>query len=330
MAILVCGGAGYIGSHTVSELLDKGEEVVIVDNLQSGHKAAVLEKAHLCVGDLRDESFLESVFQQFSIQSVIHFAADSLVGESVSAPLKYYENNVYGTLCLLKVMEKYGVKKIVFSSTAATYGEPNNIPIVETDPTIPTNPYGETKLAVEKMLKWADQAYGIKHVILRYFNVAGAHMDGILGEDHSPETHLIPIILQVALGKRESISIFGDDYATEDGTCIRDYIHVTDLANAHILALTKLEKDQESAIYNLGNGNGFSVKEVIEAARKVTGHPIPAIVSPRRAGDPAKLVASSDKAMKELNWNPQYENLETIILSAWEWFKKHPAGYPKQ
>ncbi|OIJ17038.1 UDP-glucose 4-epimerase GalE [Anaerobacillus alkalilacustris] len=330
MAILVCGGAGYIGSHTVSELLDRGEDVVVVDNLQNGHRDAVLEKATLCVGDLRDEKFLDTVFNEFKIDAVIHFAADSLVGESVTAPLKYYDNNVYGTLCLLKVMEKHGVKKIVFSSTAATYGEPKNIPILETDPTIPTNPYGETKLAVEKMLKWADEAHGIKHVILRYFNVAGAHMKGILGEDHSPETHLIPIILQVALGKREEISIFGDDYDTEDGTCIRDYIHVTDLADAHILALNKLNEEETSAIYNLGNGNGFSVKEVIEAVRKVTNHPIPAIVSPRRAGDPAKLVASSEKAMKELGWSPKYANLETIILSAWEWFKKNPNGYPKQ
>lgn len=330
MAILVCGGAGYIGSHTVSELLDRGEEVVVVDNLQSGHKAAVLEKATLCIGDLRDEKFLENVFQEYKIAAVIHFAADSLVGESVTVPLRYYENNLYGTLCLLKVMVKYDVKKIVFSSTAATYGEPKNIPILETDPTIPTNPYGETKLAVEKMLKWADEAHGIKHVVLRYFNVAGAHMNGILGEDHSPETHLIPIILQVALGQREAISIFGDDYDTEDGTCIRDYIHVTDLADAHILALNKLTKDGTSAIYNLGNGNGFSVKEVIEVVRKVTGHPIPAIVAPRRAGDPGKLVASSEKAMRELEWCPQYATLEAMVLSAWEWFKKNPTGYLKQ
>ncbi len=330
MAVLVCGGAGFIGSHTVSELLDRGEEVVIVDNLQSGHKAAVLDKATLCVGDLRDEAFLETVFEKHEIDAVIHFAADSLVGESVNVPLKYYENNVYGTMCLLKVMEKFNVKKIVFSSTAATYGEPKNIPILETDPTIPTNPYGETKLAVEKMLKWADEAHGIKHVILRYFNVAGAHMNGVLGEDHSPETHLIPIILQVALGQREAISIFGDDYDTEDGTCIRDYIHVTDLADAHILALNKLNIENTSAVYNLGNGNGFSVKQVIEAVRKVTDHPIPAVVSPRRAGDPAKLVASSEKAMKELDWQPQYADIETIILSAWEWFKKNPTGYPKQ
>ncbi|WP_175637827.1 UDP-glucose 4-epimerase GalE [Metabacillus schmidteae] len=329
MAVLVCGGAGYIGSHTVSELLDRNEEVVVVDNLQKGHLPAVLEGAKLYNGDLRDEAFLKSVFQENEIEAVIHFAADSLVGESVEKPLQYYENNVYGTMCLLKVMTEFNVKKIVFSSTAATYGEAENIPIVETDPTVPTNPYGETKLAVEKMLKWSEQAYGLKYVVLRYFNVAGAHMKGKLGEDHDPETHLIPIILQVALGDREKIMIFGDDYKTEDGTCIRDYIHVTDLADAHILAIEKLRKENTSATYNLGNGNGFSVKEVIETARKVTGHPIPAEVAPRRAGDPAVLIASSEKAIKELGWKPKYADLHTMIESAWNWFQKNPKGYQK-
>ncbi|PMC37537.1 UDP-glucose 4-epimerase GalE [Bacillus sp. UMB0899] len=329
MAVLVCGGAGYIGSHTVSELLDRNEEVVVVDNLQKGHLPAVLEGAKLYKGDLRDEAFLKSVFQENEIEAVIHFAADSLVGESVEKPLQYYENNVYGTMCLLKVMTEFNVKKIVFSSTAATYGEAENIPIVETDPTVPTNPYGETKLAVEKMLKWSEQAYGLKYVVLRYFNVAGAHMKGKLGEDHDPETHLIPIILQVALGDREKIMIFGDDYKTEDGTCIRDYIHVTDLADAHILAIEKLRKENTSATYNLGNGNGFSVKEVIETARKVTGHPIPAEVAPRRAGDPAVLIASSEKAIKELGWKPKYADLHTMIESAWNWFQKNPKGYQK-
>ncbi len=329
MAVLVCGGAGYIGSHAVSELLDRNEEVVVVDNLQKGHLPAVLEGAKFYNGDLRDEAFLKSVFQENDIEAVIHFAADSLVGESVEKPLQYYENNVYGTMCLLKVMTECGVKKIVFSSTAATYGEAENIPIVETDPTVPTNPYGETKLAVEKMLKWSEQAYGLKYVVLRYFNVAGAHMEGKLGEDHAPETHLIPIILQVALGDREKIMIFGDDYKTEDGTCVRDYIHVTDLAEAHILAIEKLRKENTSATYNLGNGNGFSVKEVIETARKVTGHPIPAEVAPRRAGDPAVLIASSEKAIKELGWQPKYADLHTIIESAWNWFQKNPKGYQK-
>ncbi len=329
MAVLVCGGAGYIGSHAVSELLDRNEEVVVVDNLQKGHLPAVLDGAKLYNGDLRDETFLKSVFQENDIEAVIHFAADSLVGESVEKPLQYYENNVYGTMCLLKVMTECNVKKIVFSSTAATYGEAENIPIVETDPTVPTNPYGETKLAVEKMLKWSEQAYGLKYVVLRYFNVAGAHMEGKLGEDHDPETHLIPIILQVALGDREKIMIFGDDYKTEDGTCIRDYIHVTDLADAHILAIEKLRKENTSATYNLGNGNGFSVKEVIETARKVTGHPIPAEVAPRRAGDPAVLIASSEKAIKELGWKPKYADLHTMIESAWNWFQKNPKGYRK-
>ncbi|MFV2047353.1 UDP-glucose 4-epimerase GalE [Metabacillus sp. YM-086] len=329
MAILVCGGAGYIGSHAVSELLDRKEEVVVVDNLQKGHLPAVLEGATFYNGDLKDEEFLRNVFKENNIEAVIHFAADSLVGESVEKPLQYYENNVYGTVCLLKVMTEYNVKKIVFSSTAATYGEAENIPIVEHDPTVPTNPYGETKLAVEKMLKWSEQAYGLKYVVLRYFNVAGAHMEGKLGEDHDPETHLIPIILQVALGNREKIMIFGDDYQTEDGTCIRDYIHVTDLADAHILAIQKLRKDNTSATYNLGNGNGFSVKQVIETARTVTGHPIPAEVAPRRAGDPAVLIASSEKAINELGWKPKYADLHTIIESAWNWFQNHPKGYQK-
>ncbi|MDT2048105.1 MULTISPECIES: UDP-glucose 4-epimerase GalE [Bacillaceae] len=327
MAVLVCGGAGYIGSHTVAELLDKGKDVVVVDNLQKGHKEAILEGVRLYVGDLRDTEFLDEVFQENEIESVVHFAADSLVGESVTDPLTYYDNNVYGALCLLKVMNKHGVKHIVFSSTAATYGEAKNFPILEDDPTEPTNPYGETKLAIEKMLKWSEKAYGLRYVVLRYFNVAGAHLDGKLGEDHTPETHLIPIILQVALGKREHISIFGDDYDTKDGTCIRDYIHVTDLADAHVLALEKLARDNTSGTYNLGNGNGFTVKEVIDAARKVTNHSIPAIVAPRRAGDPAKLVASSQRAMDELGWNPRYTSMEQMIESAWKWFQAHPEGY---
>ncbi|MBZ4683849.1 MAG: UDP-glucose 4-epimerase [Fusobacteriaceae bacterium] len=329
MNILVCGGAGYIGSHAVAELIQRGENVIVVDNLQKGHKDAVWEGAKLYVGDLRDKEFLDKVFKENKIDAVIHFAADSLVGESVQEPIKYYNNNVYGTMCLLEVMKENNVKKIVFSSTAATYGEPENIPILETDKTFPTNPYGETKLAVEKMLKWAEGAYGIKHVILRYFNVAGAHESGKIGEDHAPETHLIPIILQVALGKREKIFIYGEDYDTKDGTCIRDYIHVMDLVDAHILAVKKLFDTEESGIYNLGNGNGFTVKEVIEVARKVTGHAIPAEVADRRAGDPAKLVASSEKAIKELGWQPKYADLEKIIESAWNWHKNNPNGFEK-
>lgn len=323
---MVCGGAGYIGSHTVAELLARGEEVVVADNLQKGHKAAVLG-GRLMIGDLRDGEFMDRVFTENEIEAVIQFAADSLVGESVGDPLKYYNNNVVSTLCLLGKMKEYGVNKIVFSSTAATYGEPESIPILESDKTEPTNPYGETKLAVEKALKWADNAYGIKYTALRYFNAAGAHISGKIGEDHTPETHLIPIVLQVALGQREHIGIFGDDYKTEDGTCIRDYIHVTDLSDAHILALDKMRKAGTSGIYNLGNGKGFSVKEVIELAREVTGHPIPAKIEARRAGDPAVLVASSEKAKKELGWKPKYNDLKTIISTAWEWHKNHPNGY---
>lgn len=326
MSVLVCGGAGYIGSHTVAELLDRGENVVIADNLQKGHKEAVLG-GKLMIGDLRDSDFLDKVFTENDIESVIQFAADSLVGESVGDPLKYYNNNVVSTLCLLTKMKQYGVDKIVFSSTAAVYGEPKNVPIMETDPTVPTNPYGETKLSVEKALRWCYEAYDIKYTALRYFNAAGAHISGKIGEDHNPESHLIPIILQAALGKRECITIFGDDYNTEDGTCVRDYIHVTDLADAHILALNKMRKDGKSNIYNLGNGNGFSVKEVVDIAREVTGVDIKAKLGERRPGDPAVLVASAEKAKKELGWQPKYDDLGTIIETAWKWHKDHPNGY---
>lgn len=327
MSILVCGGAGYIGSHAVAALLRKQESVIVIDNLQTGHKEAVLDGAKFYEGDIRDEKFLESVFEKETIDAVMHFAADSLVGESMENPIKYYENNVYGAMKLLKVMNKFEVKNIVFSSTAATYGEPNVMPIEEVTPTTPTNPYGETKLAVENMLLWVEKAYGIKHVIFRYFNVAGADISGLLGEDHNPETHLIPIILQVALGKREFINIFGDDYPTPDRTCIRDYVHVMDLVDAHILGLEKLRQTGQSEIYNLGNGNGFSVKEVIEAVRKVTAQPIPSKITKRREGDPAQLIASSQKAIDKLRWRPKYSSLESMIESAWEWYKKHPEGY---
>ena len=327
--ILVCGGAGYIGSHTVFELINRGEEVVIVDNLQTGHIEAVHPKAKFYQGDIRDGAFLDKVFTENKIDAVIHFAANSLVGESMVDPLKYYDNNVYGTQILLQAMNRNDVKKIVFSSTAATYGEPENIPILETDKTCPTNTYGETKLAMEKMMKWADLAHGIKHIALRYFNVAGAYVTGEIGEDHSPETHLIPLILQVPLGKREHITIFGDDYATEDGTCIRDYIHVSDLADAHILAVHKLLAGSDSNVYNLGNGEGFSVKQMIDAAREVTGHPIKAVIEGRRAGDPAKLVASSEKAMRELNWKPKHTNVKDVIRSAWNFHQNNPNGFGK-
>lgn len=326
MAVLVAGGAGYIGSHTVAQLLDANEEVVVLDNLQKGHKAAVLG-GKFYEGDLRDEAVTDKVFTENKIDAVIDFAADSLVGESVGEPLKYYKNNVGSTVALLEAMKKYGVKNIVFSSTAATYGEPKSIPILESDPTVPTNPYGETKLAVEKALKWSDNAYGIKYTALRYFNAAGAHISGKIGEDHNPESHLIPIILQAALGQREAITVFGSDYDTPDGTCVRDYIHVTDLAEAHVLAVKRLRAGGESIICNLGNGCGFSVREVIETARKVTGINIKEIAGARRAGDPGTLIASSDKAKAELGWNPKYNSLETIISTAWEWHKNNPDGY---
>lgn len=327
MSVLVLGGAGYIGSHTVYELIDKGEEVIIADNLQTGYMKAVHPKAKFYKGDIRDKEFLDSLFQKEKPEAVIHFAANSLVGESMVDPLKYYDNNLYGTMVLLKSMVENKIGKIVFSSTAATYGEPENIPILETDKTEPSNTYGETKLAMEKLFKWVAQAHGIKYVSLRYFNACGAHKSGNIGEAHNPETHLIPLILQVPNNKRPEIKIFGDDYDTPDGTCIRDYIHVTDLANAHILAIEYLKKGGENNIFNLGNGTGFSVKQVIDISRKVTNHLIPAVICPRRAGDPAKLIASSEKAKNVLKWQPIYTDLETIIESAWRWHKNHPDGY---
>ncbi|MDT8719096.1 UDP-glucose 4-epimerase GalE [Clostridium sp. 19966] len=328
MSILVCGGAGYIGSHMVAELLENGKEVVILDNFQKGHRDAVKGKK-VYEGDLRDRKILDKVFTENDIEAVIDFAADSLVGESVTEPLKYFNNNVGGTISLLEAMRDHGVKYIVFSSTAATYGEPERIPIDEEDKTFPTNPYGESKLTVEKILKWSDKAYGIKYTALRYFNAAGAHPSGEIGEDHRPETHLIPLILQVALGKRDKIMIFGNDYDTEDGTCVRDYVHVMDLANAHLLALDRLKNGGDSAIFNLGNGKGFSNMQMVEAVRKVTGVNIKAEMAPRRAGDPATLIASSEKAIKELNWKPKYNSLEQIIETAWKWHQAHPNGYEK-
>ena len=327
MRLLVLGGAGYIGSHTAVELLDRGHEVVIADNLITGYKQAVPKEAVFYQGDIRDYNFLNNLFKKEKIDAVIHFAAFSLVGESVTNPLKYYENNLYGTKVLLQAMIDNNVDKIVFSSTAATYGEPENIPILESDRTCPTNPYGETKLAMEKMMKWSANAYQLRYVSLRYFNACGAHKSGKLGEAHNPESHLIPLVLQVPNGKRESVSIYGPDYDTPDGTCIRDYIHVTDLAEAHILAVEYLMKGGESNVFNLGNGVGYSVREVIETARKVTGHPIPAVEIPRRAGDPARLVASGEKAKTVLGWEPKITSLEDIIRSAWVWHSTHPNGY---
>lgn len=327
MAILVLGGAGYIGSHTVYELIDAGREVVVADNLVTGFKAAVHPKAKFYQIDLRNRAEVDSLFEKEKIDGVIHFAAFSQVGESMTKPLKYYENNLGGTTVLLQSMVAHGVDKIVFSSTAATYGEPERVPILESDKTQPTNCYGETKLAMEKLMRWTGIAHPLHYVALRYFNACGAHASGKIGEAHDPETHLIPLILQVPLGKREKISIFGDDYPTKDGTCVRDYIHVSDLAQAHILALDYLMNGGESNVFNLGNGVGFTVKEVIDVARSATGHAIPAEIVPRRAGDPAQLVASSEKAKTILGWKPKYDSLETIVASAWNWHKAHPNGF---
>lgn len=330
LSILVLGGAGYIGSHAVYQLIDKNVDVVVVDNLLTGHQQAIHPKAKFYQGNIKDKVFLQQVFEKEQIESVIHFAASSLVWESMSNPIKYFDNNVYGTQVLLDVMRDYGVNQIVFSSTAATYGEQKIMPITEDALTNPTNTYGETKLIMEKLMKWCDVAYGIKFVSLRYFNVAGARATGEIGEDHNPETHLIPVILQVALGQREFISIFGDDYETYDGTCIRDYVHVEDLIDAHILALQYLQNGGESIVLNLGSSKGYSVKEIVEAAREITGHPIPTKIVERRAGDPGTLIASSEKAKRVLEWNPKRTSIQNIIQDAWNWHRTHPDGYSKE
>ena len=327
MAILVCGGAGYIGSHAVHALVEKGEQVVIVDNLQTGHRGALNPAAKFYEGDIRDASVLDKIFTENKIEAVIHFAANSLVGESMEKPLLYFNNNVYGMQVLLEGMVKHGVDKIVFSSTAATYGEPKRVPIHEDDETCPTNTYGETKLTMEKMMKWVSRANGVRYVSLRYFNAAGALPDGSIGEDHKTETHLIPLILQVPTGRRDHITVFGDDYPTPDGTCLRDYIHVVDLADAHVLALEYLRKGGASDIFNLGNGQGFSVKEMIAAAEKATGRSIKVEIGARRAGDPAQLIASSEKARTVLGWKPQFTDVEQVIGTAWKWHESHPHGY---
>ena len=327
MAILVCGGAGYIGSHAVHVLVEKGEQVVIVDNLQTGHRGALNPAAKFYEGDIRDASVLDKIFTENKIEAVIHFAANSLVGESMEKPLLYFNNNVYGMQVLLEAMVRHGVDKIVFSSTAATYGEPKRVPIHEDDETCPTNTYGETKLTMEKMMKWVSRANGVRYVSLRYFNAAGALPDGSIGEDHKTETHLIPLILQVPTGRRDHITVFGDDYPTPDGTCLRDYIHVVDLADAHVLALEYLRKGGASDIFNLGNGQGFSVKEMIAAAEKATGRSIKVEIGARRAGDPAQLIASSEKARTVLGWKPQFTDVEQGIGTAWKWHESHPHGY---
>ncbi len=329
MSILICGGAGYIGSHNVRAFKAHGEDVIVIDNLATGHRASVPDDIKFYEGDIRDGAFLDRVFHEHEneIEAVIHFCAFSLVGESVEKPLKYFNNNVGGMISLLEAMYRNNVKRIIFSSTAATYGEPERIPILESNPAKPTNPYGESKLIMEKMIHWAGLQHGIKYVALRYFNVAGAWHDGTIGEDHHPETHLVPLILQVPLGKRKSITVYGSDYPTKDGTCIRDYVHVEDLARAHILALEYLRNGGDSNIFNLGSGDGYSVMEMIKAARDATGHDIAFEIGARRAGDPARLVADSTKAHEILGWTPEITDMKEIIASAWKWHKSHPEGY---
>ena len=324
MRVLVTGGAGYIGSVVTEELVGDGHEVVVYDSLYKGHRGAVVEGAELVEADLMDGERLRQTFRERGTEAVIHMAADSLVGESVLNPSKYYRNNVVAGLVLLDAMNEAGVRRIVFSSTAATYGEPEKQPIEEADATNPTNTYGQTKLAFEHALRWYEHAYGIRYASLRYFNAAGA--TARCGEMHDPESHLIPIILQAAAGRREAVEIYGEDYPTRDGTCVRDYIHVVDLARAHILSLSIL--GERSAIYNLGcGGDGYTVKEVIDVARAATGRDIRVRVGQRRAGDPAFLVASSARIKRELGWSPQFQDLRLIVQSAWDWMQAHPDGY---
>jgi UDP-glucose 4-epimerase len=323
--VFVTGGAGYIGSVATEMLLDAGHRVVVFDNLAKGHRKAVDPRAVFLEGDIADGALVERTLEAHRVDAVMHFAAHSLVGESMENAAKYFDNNVSAGLTLLNAMLRAGVRMMVFSSSAATYGMPERSPIEESDSTAPINPYGESKLVYEQLLSWFDKVHGIKFVSLRYFNAAGASEQ--YGEVHDPETHLIPLVLQVALGQRPQVQIYGEDYETPDGTAIRDYIHVIDLAEAHVLALDWLRRDGESHIFNLGNGAGFSVREVIEAARRVTGHPIPAQVGPRRPGDPPVLVASSKRISETLGWKPRYPDLGTIIESAWRWHSKHPLGY---
>jgi UDP-glucose 4-epimerase len=325
MNVLVCGGAGYIGSNMTAMLAEKGYKPVVYDNLSKGHRSAVKDTQFI-EGDLADYDLLVKILRDYNIDAVMHFAAFIEVGESVDNPLKYYKNNVSNTQNLLSAMEKAGVDKFVFSSTAAVYGMPENIPISETEPTNPINPYGETKLAVEKMLHWQCMTGKIKYAVLRYFNASGAGKDGKIGEDHRPESHLIPLIIQAAMGKRDDIKIFGTDYPTEDGTCVRDYIHIEDLCSAHILALEKLSEESE-LVYSLGNGKGYSVKQVIDMVKKVSGVDFKVTKSQRRKGDPAVLICDSTKAKKQLGWSPQYGGLEKIVQTAWNWHSRNPDGY---
>ncbi len=325
--LLVLGGAGYIGSHTVHALIENGFDVVVADNLEKGHRAAVHPKAAFRAGDIRDSAFMDSLFEEFDVGCVVHFAAYSLVGESVGDPLKYYDNNVGGTRAVLSSMAAHGVGKIVFSSSAAVYGEPERIPIPEDAPCRPTSPYGASKLTMEQMMAWCDRAYGMKYVSLRYFNACGALPGGEIGEDHAPETHLIPLVLRAALEGGAELTVFGDDYPTRDGTCVRDYIHVMDLARAHARAAEYLLRGGESEIVNLGSGEGFTNLEILAAAGEVVGKPIPYKIGARRGGDPAALVASNAKAQRVLGFAPQVTSMRDMIASAWEWHKKHPRGF---
>lgn len=325
MKVLVTGGAGYIGSVTVEKLIEAGYDVVVFDNLYQGHRGAVHPKATFVLGDLAKKDEIKAALETYKPDAVMHFAAYSLVGESVENPFKYMGENVSNAANLLSSMLETGVNKFILSSTANLFDDPESMPITEKERIVPGSPYGESKAIIERYLYWLDRIKGFRYVALRYFNAAGASLER--GEDHHPECHLIPLVLQVAQGKRADIKIFGDDYDTPDGTCIRDYIHIADLAQAHILALEKLLKGGASCKYNLGNGQGYSVKQVIETAREVTGHPIPAQVTPRRAGDPAVLIAGSETIRRELGWDPQYPDLRSIIQSAWNWHVKHPNGY---
>lgn len=325
MKVLVVGGAGYIGSHTVRYLAKCGHEPIVYDNLSLGFAAAV-PGFTLVEGDLQDQALLEQTLRQYRIEAVVHFAAFALVGESVGEPAKYYENNVVGTFRLLQAMRACDVQRLVFSSTCATYGQPDQVPIDETQRQSPINPYGFTKLAVERMLQDFHHAYGLKYAALRYFNAAGASPNGDIGEDHTPESHLIPIVLQVALGQRPHVTIFGTDYPTPDGTCIRDYIHVDDLASAHELALQRLD-DLKAIEVNLGTGHGFSVQEVVAECQRITGHKISVEFGPRRPGDPPQLVAKPDRANALLGWRPKSSSLENIVATAWQWHRQHPQGY---
>jgi UDP-glucose 4-epimerase len=326
MNVLVLGGAGYIGSHFVKAAILGKHRVIVVDNLQTGHQEAIDSFAVFYEGDIRDRVFLNHVFDNEAIDVCVHFAANSLVAESVEQPLKYFDNNVRGTITLLETMQSHGVKKIVFSSSAAVYGSHQVMPITEDYPTQPMNPYGQSKLMMEQIMKWCDGAYGIKYVSLRYFNVAGAWDDGSIGEDHLPETHLIPIILQVPLGIRPQVTIFGNDYQTKDGTCIRDYIHVVDLADAHLRAIAFLVQENRSEIFNLGSQDGYSNLEILETARKTTGLTIPSVIGARRAGDPDKLIASNQKAKQMLGWVPT-RDIKEIVKDAWNFHRRNPMGY---